>query len=102
MSAINGTVRNGQIVLDEPVDWPDGTEVLVKPLLEEPAAFNRDDDTPPTPEEIARQLALMDQIEPLIMTAEEEAEWQEARRRQKEYEKAHFDEWAEELRRMWE
>lgn len=102
MNAIQGTVKNGQIILKEPLSWPDGTEVIV-----EPVSFNG---TPGLPEEgetldaeaIERQLALMDQIEPLIMTPEEEAEWQAARQAQKEFEKATFNQRAEKLRRMWE
>jgi hypothetical protein len=101
MNTIQGTVKDGQIVLKEPLSWPDGTPVLV-----EAVGLNG---TPVAPEEenmdkaaIERQLALMDQIEPLIMTPEEEAEWQAARQAQKEFEKATFNERAEKLRRMWE
>jgi len=32
MSAITGTVKNGQIVLDQPADWPEGSRVVVEPL----------------------------------------------------------------------
>ncbi len=36
------------------------------------------------------------------MTPEEEAAWEQARKDQKEFEKANFFKHAEELRRMWE
>ncbi len=62
----------------------------------------RDEDWPDTPEEIARHLALMDKIEPLVLAAEEEAEWESARKARGLFEKAHFDEQAETLRRGWE
>jgi hypothetical protein len=61
----------------------------------------RDDDET-SPEEIARTLATMDQVEPLEMTEEELAAWEAERQARKEWEKAHFFEQAEKLRRMWE
>jgi len=102
MNAIRGTYKDGHIVLDAPADWPDGTAVLVEPISEGAMHPHREEDEPPGPEEIARQLALMDRIAPLHMTPDEEAQWQEARRSQKEFEKARFNERAEKLRRMWE
>jgi hypothetical protein len=40
----------------------------------------REEDWPADPEGIGRQLALMNQIEPLVMTPEEEAAWQTTRK----------------------
>lgn len=45
---------------------------------------------------------MMDGIEPLIITPEEEAEWEAARKAQRDFEKARFEEKAETLRRGWE
>ena len=60
MSALlKGVVRNGRVELDAPIDWPDGTEVVV--ASSDP---NRDDD-PMSPAEIARVLAAMQLLEPL-------------------------------------
>ena len=110
MQAITGTVKNGQVILSEPLRWPDGSEVRVE-LVEAPA----DRDSPngaeidmseveqgDDPESIARWIAEFEAIPPLEMTPEEEAEWQAARQAQKEFEKATFHERAEQLRRMWE
>jgi hypothetical protein len=36
MGAIKGVFRSGQIVLDAPADWPDGTTVLVTPVATPP------------------------------------------------------------------
>src|SRR5690348_7157500 len=102
MNAVKATYRNGQIVPQEPVDWPDGTELFIEPLPHAESLGMREEDWPTDPEGIARHLALMDQIEPLEMTPEEEAQWQAARQAQKEFEKAIFFEHAEKLRRMWE
>ncbi len=91
MSTVKGTFRNGQVVLDEAADWPDGSRVVVEPVVEVATVGIREEDWPETPDGIARHLALMDQIEPLELTPEEEADWQAARQAQKEYEKAKFE-----------
>ena len=49
---MNGVVRNGRVEVDEPIPFPDGTEVIVAPKCD----FS-EDDGPMTPEEIARVLA---------------------------------------------
>jgi hypothetical protein len=102
MNAIKATWKNGHIVPLETPDWPEGTELLIEPVSPQETIGLREEDWPDTPEKIAAHLALMDQIEPLIMSREEEAEWQAARQAQKEFEKAIFIEHAEKLRRMWE
>jgi hypothetical protein len=96
MGAVTARFINGQIVPDGPVDWPEGCRLVVEPAGDANGAAED------TPEAIARRLTLMDQIEPLVRTAEEEAEWEAARKAEKEYEKATFNESAERLRRMWE
>ena len=103
MNVIQGVVKNGQIAPDVPADWPEGTRVAVAPV-EATSAPNgaSEDDWDPSPAGIARRLALMDQMEPLLLTPEERAEWEAARRAQQEFEKASFDQRAERVRRMWE
>ncbi len=32
MQSVTATFRNGRIEMDEPVDWPDGTQVEVTPV----------------------------------------------------------------------
>ena len=88
MNAIKATWRNGQIVPLEPIDWPEGTEVLIEPQIEAETIGMREEDWPTTPEAIEKHLALMDQIEPLILTPEEEAAWEADRKARKEYEKS--------------
>jgi predicted DNA-binding antitoxin AbrB/MazE fold protein len=62
----------------------DGTR-LSRDELHERTLGVRDEDWPTDPEGIARHLALMDKIEPLEMTPQEEAEWLAARKAQKEH-----------------
>jgi hypothetical protein len=97
MTTIKATVKGRRLELDVPDDWPDGTQVVIHPLG--PAS---PDDALMTPDEIARTLAAMDKVEPLILTDEERAAWEAERRDRKDWEKGRFEEHAEKLRRMWE
>ena len=54
-----GYIRNGRVEVSEPMDWPDGTEVVVATKL------TRLDDDPVPPEEIVRVLAAMHKLQPL-------------------------------------
>jgi hypothetical protein len=98
MVALKGVIKDGQVVLPQRADLPDGTEVEVLPL----GRSEPEEDTPPDPDEIARRLALMEQVQPFAMTDEERAAWQADRQTRKDSEKAKFGEHAEKLRRMWE
>ena len=102
-NAIPGTFRNGQIVLDEPAELPEGTRVTVLPLkADRPTLGMREEDWPTTPEGVAALLARMDEIEPGWLSPEDDHAWREALLAQKELEKARFFEDAEKLQRMWE
>ncbi len=99
MTTIKATVRNGRIEVAEPLDLPDGTELLI-PLPN--GSQEREEDRLMTPEEIARVLAAMDKVEPFVWTEEEGAAREADRLARKEWEKAHFNEHADNLRRLWE
>jgi len=81
-----------------PADWPDGTAVEVYTM--EPGI--QDDAGTMSAEEIAQTLAVMDQVEPLEITAAERAAWEAERADRTRREKARFAEQAEDLRRIWE
>jgi len=60
MSALlKGVIRNGRVEVDEPINLPDGTEVVLTPET------SGDNDGPVPPEEIARVLAAMQRLQPL-------------------------------------
>jgi hypothetical protein len=104
MNAIKATVKDGQVVVKVPADWPEGCEVIVEPLSNDTPAGGgmREEDWPTTPEGIAALLKRWDELEPLEMTPEEEARWEAIRKEEKEREKARFVEDAERLRGVWE
>jgi len=78
MSAIRGTIQDGKVVFETPPHWPEGTQVEVEPVREEETIGISEEEQGDDPESIARWLAWADQIQPLILTPEEEA-WQKAR-----------------------
>jgi len=103
MNLLKGTVKNGQVILDEAADLPEGARVEVVPLeATRPALGMREEDWPTTPEGIATLLARMDQLEPGWLSSEDETAWKAALQAQKDFEKATFNEWSEKLRRTWE
>lgn len=79
MKTIMGTVRNGQIVTDQPIEWPDGYRVIIKPAVEENSLGSRED-WPAGQEGITPLVVFMDKIESLEMPAEEGTAGQADRR----------------------
>jgi hypothetical protein len=96
MTTIKATIKDRRLELDVPADWPDGIEVEIHPLGQ------NGDDEAMSPEEIARTLAAMQQVEPFDMTEAERAAWEKEREERKQREKAQFAEHAEHIRRAWE
>jgi hypothetical protein len=94
METIRAVVTDGNLQLQSPLPWPDGTEVAI-------VLATAEQDRGMTHEEITRTLAAMDQSEPLEMTEEELALLEAERKARKEWEQSHFFERAEQLRQGW-
>jgi hypothetical protein len=92
MSKLLGTIQDGSVVLDASAEWPNGCRVVVQPLREQEVLGMGEEDWSDTPEAIAEWLHWYDSLEPLLMSPEEEAECQAARKAQKEYELLKFEE----------
>jgi hypothetical protein len=101
MIVIEGTVKNGQVVLDEPDRLSEGTRVDVMPVGTRPIRSEAEEG-PMTPEEIEAALAVMNRSEPLLLTPEEEALWKADLEAQRDYDRSAFAERAEKLQGMWE
>ena len=103
MIAIKATVKNGYLITVDPVNLPEGAEleVTANPATA-PDEQMTEDNWPTTPEGIARLLARMESREPLHLSEEELARWAHIRREDKDWELSHFDERAEQLRKVWE
>jgi hypothetical protein len=74
MNAIKTTVKDRQVRVEVPADWPEGCEVVIEPVKTEPGMGMREADWPTTPEGIATLLKRWDEHEPLFQTSEELAE----------------------------
>ena len=101
MTALQGTIRNGQIILDAPSVFPEGTRVEVLPIaVAQPTCGMREDQWPTTPEGIAGLLARMDQVEPGWLSPEDDAAWRKSLQEQRSREKSQFLAESEQLRGM--
>ncbi len=72
MATIKATVRGGRLEVDEPINLPDGTELLIP--LPNGVGEAGEGDWDNSPEGIADWLKWYESLEPLIITAEEEAD----------------------------
>jgi hypothetical protein len=75
MSSIlmKGVIRNGRVEVAEPINLPDGSEVIITGHAHGKFAGISDNDRPMTPSEIAETLAAMAKVEPFDMTDEDRA-----------------------------
>ena len=71
MTAISGIWHNGQVILDQPADWPEGCRLRIEPVPAEQLRGPADNDEPETPEEIEEWLRWYRSLEPLEFTPEE-------------------------------
>jgi len=98
VSAIRGTFKDGQIILDgpPPADWPDGARVIVEPEPADEATeeIPQGDD----PESIARWLAWYESLKEFQITDDEGAEWDRMMAERKERQKAAWDDWARRIK----
>jgi len=92
MTVIEGTYKNGQVILDAATSWPEGSRVRIELLPAADGLGMTEEEQGDDPESIARWLAEFEAIPPLQMTGEEEAAWQAARQAQRDYELARFEE----------
>jgi hypothetical protein len=86
-----GVIRGGQVVVEEPINLPDGSEVTITGVAHGKFLSEDDNDRPPTPQEIATALAAMEKIEPFDMTNEERTEVEAWERKVNDYTIANMD-----------
>jgi hypothetical protein len=97
MDAIHATWKSGQIILDGPVDWPEGCRLVIEPETAGEQNGIREEDGANTPEAIATWLKWYASLEPLVFTPEEEADLAAWRQKIKEYTLANMHKGVEEL-----
>ena len=74
MNAIKATWTNGQILPAEPVNWPEGSELLVEPIAPSAKIALEESEWRDDPASIAEWVAWVDTIEPLALSDAERAE----------------------------
>ena len=92
MGEVHAVWKDGRIIPDGPINWPEGCRLRIEPEPAQPATGgDQTEDWSSSPEAIADWLAWYDSLEPLVFTPEEEelGDW---RRRVKEYTIAHMNE----------
>jgi hypothetical protein len=76
-TAVPGTIHEGRVELEAPVDWPEGTKVKVSLVDPEGQKIGMsEEEWSDSPEALADWEAWFRSRQPLKMTAEEEAEFQ--------------------------
>jgi hypothetical protein len=93
MSSIlmKGVIPNGRVEVAEPINLPDGSEVIISGPTNGKSPELADNDRPMTPREISETLAAMDKVEPFEMTDEERAHADAWEKKVKDYTIANVD-----------
>src|SRR5580698_1057447 len=81
-----GVIRGGQVIVDEPINLPDGSEVTITGTPHSKFSNEENNDQFLTPEEITATIAAMEKIVPFEMTPEEEARLADEHLSNKEWE----------------
>ncbi len=85
MNAIKATWTKGRIVPAEPVDWPEGCELLVEPVPAGEKIGMTEEEWRDDPESIAAWIAAVEKIEPMIWEEGEREEYERYRKEFKEF-----------------
>ena len=86
MSIIHGTYTSGHVELDTPVDWPEGVRVAIQPTSNGSAQTSElsekfgmsEEDWPTTKEGIEALRVKWNEIEAMVTTPDEQAEFEAA------------------------
>lgn len=70
---VKGVIHNGRVEVAEPINLPEGSEVIISCHSNGATMDFPNNDRPMTPSEIAESITAMDKIEPFDMTDEERA-----------------------------
>lgn len=97
-AAIKAMVHNGRIEVDVPDEWPEGTPVAIEPLPQDDSPGMREEDWPTSPEGIAALLKSWNEMEPLEITREEQADIDAWRKKVKQFTIENQDKILEDLR----
>lgn len=83
MSKVSAIWKNGQVVLQQPATWPEGSQLRIEAVDDKPGLS--EEEWANSPEAITDWIHWYDSLEPLQITPEDEADLAAWRRRIKEY-----------------
>jgi hypothetical protein len=99
---IRTTVQDRRIEIAAPDDVPDGAEVIVDLVASDEHLGLEESDWDDSPEGIEAWIDSVHQLQPLILRDDEVSEMKAAKASQKQWEKARFDQHADDLLKGWE
>lgn len=85
MHAIKAIWTNGRILPSEPVDWPEGSRLLVEPEVNSQKVGLDESEWRDDPGSIAAWMAWVDTVEPPVYTDEERADMERFRAEHRRY-----------------
>jgi hypothetical protein len=85
MNAIKAVWTNGQIVPAEPVDWPEGSQLIVEPIVPSEKIGLDESEWGDSPEAIAEWIAAVEKIEPMIWADGEKEEYERFRQEHRRF-----------------
>jgi hypothetical protein len=85
MHAIKATWTNGRILPSEPVNWPEGSELLVEPVGESDKIGLDESQWRDDPESIAAWIAAVEMIQPMIWAEGEREEYERYRQQVRQF-----------------
>lgn len=94
MSIVKATWKNGQVVLDSPVAWPEGRRLVVAEEAPAEIPFMAEDAQRDDPESVQQWIEDLRAIPPLPMTPAQEAEMLAWRQKVKEFNLEAVENWA--------
>ena len=85
MNAIKATWTNGRIVPAEPVDWPEGIQLLVEPVSASERIGMDESEWRDDPESVAAWIEAVDKIHPMIWADGEREDFERYRKQSREF-----------------
>ena len=85
MHAIKAIWKDGRILPSEPVDWPEGSELIVEPLVISQKLGLDDSEFRDDAESVALWIAAVEKLEPMIWADGEREEYERFRQESREF-----------------
>jgi hypothetical protein len=85
MSFVRAVYQGGRVIVEDPVEWPEGCRLRIEPERLGEIHFMTEEEQSDDPEAIARWIAEFDSIPPLKWSEEEITAWETWQQKMKAY-----------------